>query len=309
MTTFVSAKALDKGSEAATDLQAVDFLLGPEEFVSRCLAAYSGVTELLTLPQRALLAEAIRAGRPRIEVLEAVRRLANPAHTTSAGTLTNGLAREWDNFVAMDQLIAYAPQNDSIFVEQVYLQTLNRLPTAIEAIEAKFDLKGGLSRTKFVEQIAQRSPACRLSSDVLPLESGKMIGRDGRLYINLIQQTTNGDWAVPHDVFIQQAPTVDGSLQLNEGLVLAGPKRSLPPGKWHLSLDLVQPESSQIIVEVIANSGLDVLARVDLVGAARMVMAVLVEPWHHFVEVRLFKAAELEHLRKLKIREVLLRQA
>ncbi len=309
MTTPTSEKASNTHSDRLVGLKAADFLLGPEEFVNRCVAIHTGTAELLTEAQRASLAEAIRFGRPRIEVVEAVRRYVNPANRSLNVVNFNNIAQDWNSFIITDELIAYAREDDSMFVQQVYIQTLNRLPTSIEAVEAKFDLRGGLSRTEFVERMARRSPACRLSTDVPFDDHSTVIDADGKFCINLIQPTKAGGWSVAKDVFLQQVASVDGYLQLDEGFVLMGPKRSLPAGTWHLSLDIIQPEPARITVDVVANSGLDVLSKVELVGPARMIMAVLVEPWHNFIEVRLHKETEIEHLRKLKIRQISLRQA
>lgn len=290
-------------------LQAADFLLQPEEFVSQCIAAFDGTAETLTTAQRAVLAEAIRAGRPRIDIVEAIGRYTSLGAASLLGKTANGVSLNWGDCIVTDQLVKFAPGDDVIFAEQVYKQALHRSPTSIEAIEAKFDLKGGLSRIEFIERIARRSSACRLDTDTLPAGLGAAISDAGKIRFSFVEPTRDGGWVVARDVHLQAAPTVDGYLQLDNGWVLSGPKADFPSGKWHLTIDLVQPEAAHVIVDVVANAGLDVLASFELAGPARLTAGFSIEPWHHFIEVRLSKDNEPQPLRQLKLRELVLRQA
>jgi hypothetical protein len=220
----------------------------------------------------------------------------------------NGLARDWSGDIVVEQLARYAPGDDAAFVQQVYGQTLERPPTSIEAIEAKFDLKGGLSRTDFIQRVARRSPSCQLSSDGAVAGLGSGLTAEGKFAFSFIEPTAQGGWAVANDVYLQAGPTIEGALQVSAGVVLSGPKRSFAPGDWHLAIDLVQPEEARITVDAVANAGLDVLASFDLVGPARLVTAFRIEPWHHFLMVRLHKAAAAQTQMQLRIRTLMLRQ-
>ncbi len=77
-------------------------------------------------------------------------------------------------------------------------------------------------------------------------------------------------------------------------------------GSWKLSIDIVQPCSAKIILDVVANAGLHVLAKAVFVGSARVALEIIVSEHDHFLEVRLFKPAEQAELRQLKIQELVL---
>lgn len=304
-----ASAATPNQSDIEYGLRASDFLLDPDAFVGRCIAAYPEADAALTSPQRVALADAIRAGRPRIEVVEAIRRYVAPSARMLDGSPVSGIARDWSNHVVTEQLARYAPGDNSAFVQQVYSQILGRSPSPIEAIEARFDLReGSLSRTEFIQHIALRSPLCHLSTDPSPVGVGFGVSREAKPFFNLIEPSPTGGWIVAQDMYLRSATTVEGTLQVAEGFILSGPKRTFPSGMWNLSIDIVQPETARITVDIVANSGLDVLTKFDLVGPARLVTAVVCEPWHHFLEVRLFKGVEPEALRKLKVRELVLRQ-
>jgi hypothetical protein len=291
------------------NFSASDFLLGAEAFVERCVSAFAGSDQVLSAGERAALADAIRMGRPRIEIVETMRRLLMPLASTRDRPQVDGVSQCWGQFIVTDLLERYAPDDDEAFIQQVYAQVLDRSPSSIEALEASFDLKGRLTREEFIKQLAGRSPACRLSSDVAPAGVGSAMTKDARLCFNFIEYAESSGWILAPDVWLQHAPTVDGALRLAEGCVLRGPKRSFPAGDWQLAIDIVQPETATIVVEVVANAGLDVLVKFSLAGPARLVTPFSIEPWHHFVEVRLLKRTEPEQHRWLKMRQLVLRQS
>lgn len=309
MSLTMTESAAPASEATAPVLQAADFLLGPEDFVSRCVEAHDGAADMLTAPQRAALAEAIRAGRSRVEIVAAVRCYSALGGSSVLRMTATGNPLDFGNYIVTDRLIQFAEGDDVAFVDQVYKQALNRSPTSLEAIEAKFDLKAGLSRIDFIERIARRSPVCRLDTDALPVGLGSTVSADGKICFNLVEPTRSGGWNVAPDVLLQPAPTVDGFLELETGWVLMGPKASFPAGKWLLAIDLVQPELACLNVDIVANAGIDVLASLDLIGPARLAVGFSIQPWHHFVELRMRKGDEEEHLRKLKLRELVLKQA
>lgn len=299
----------------ARSLQAADFLLGAEPFVERCCAVYAGGESSLTPSESAALADAIRAGRPRIEIVEVVRQRLDPLRYSAERPNVNGVARTWDKFVVTDLLENFAPEDDEAFVRQVYSQLLDRDPSPIEAIEGKFDLKGQFSRRDFIMRLARRSPSCRLTTDPPPLGVGGGFSTDGKLFFNFITYARGTGWIVAPDVFVQPGvrdhadACSDDMLRLSEGWVIIGPKRSFPSGDWQLAIDLVQPERAKLVLDVVADAGLSVLTKFALAGPARLVVPFRIDPWHNFIELRLLKPVEDEQYRWLKVRQLALRQS
>jgi hypothetical protein len=314
------ATGADSSRPASTpstpSLSAADFLLGAEAFVERCIAAYADDPSELSAGERAALADAIRAGRPRIEVVEVVRRRFSPLQFPAERPKVSGIAGHWSQFVVSDLLERFAPDDDEAFVRQVYAQTLDRSPSPIDVLEATFDLKSGsISRSELIQRLAARSPACRTSADKLATNSGALaaawakMSPEGMFQFRMIEFDRAGGWSVAPDMWLQPTQTIDGALKLNEGWVLLGPKRSFPAGSWQLVIDLIQPARANLVIDVVANSGLDVLVKLDLTGPAQLAVPFTIQPWHNFIEVRLMKPAEEESYRWLKPRQLELRQA
>ncbi|WP_395661110.1 hypothetical protein [Aestuariivirga sp.] len=290
------------------ELHASDFLLDPDCFVDRCVKAHPGANEVFTPAQRSALAEAIRFGRPRMEVVEAVRGYACPPQNKGSGQTEIGVGRQLRGFVVLDELENFAPGDDECFIRQVYEQAFDRFPTEIEMINAGFDLRSGLTRREFINKALERVPRCRSadrSSSAIP---GAGLDEHGKMYFSLIKPAAGGNWSIPPHVYLQPVPTRDGFLQTLEGFVLHGPKQSFAPGNWSIAVDIVQPDEARVILDVCANCGLDMISKMTLVGPARFQTAFVIEPWHHFLEVRLYKENAPEALRKLRVRELVLQE-
>ncbi|MEM6973283.1 MAG: hypothetical protein AAF577_10810 [Pseudomonadota bacterium] len=97
--------------------------------------------------------------------------------------------------------------------------------------------------------------------------------------------------------------------KVRAGWVLTGPKRGLEPGRWNMIIDLLQPEGASIHLDIVANSGLDSLLALDLVGPACMTVGFDVAPFHHFIEIRLRKPEQAGPLHRLRPRALMLERA
>jgi hypothetical protein len=286
--------------QSSIEVTTADFLLAPDAFVDRCLSAYDKEGRLFTSGERVTLVEAVRAGRPRIEVLDAIRGRSMPGAREETKPRLNSLAGAVDSFVHTELLERYAPDDDEAFIRQIYFQVFGRQATPVEAVEAKFDLKAGrVTRREMIENVVARSPNARLSTAF----AGDGIAADGKSSFVLVRAAADG-WAVAPDLWIQPAPTENGAWRLEPGWVLAGPKRTFRSGPWRLDIDILQPQDAQLVVEVAANSGLDLLLTVNLVGPARLSGRFTIGPWHHFLEVRLRRPEQRAELNWLRIRDL-----
>lgn len=296
----------------ASGVSAAHFLLGPDEFVAACAEELAVPESLCSQRDRRVLADAIRAGRPRFDIVETLRRLGADAADAAAGPSARSFAAPWDDAVVVDLLERYAPDDDEDFVRQAYGQILARRPSPLEVLETGFDLKGGtLTRRALIERLARRSDTVRLSPELPPettpegvTPGGDCVDADGRAGFILMKFTPTLGWVIAPDVRLHSKVAHDGALYIETGRVLNGPRRSLPPGPWSLAVDLLQDEAATLVVEVVANAGLDVLLRAPLLGPARFRQRFTIEKWHHFIDVRVIKPAEADGLKWLKIREL-----
>lgn len=96
----------------------------------------------------------------------------------------------------------------------------------------------------------------------------------------------------------------DGKWKTAPGWIVVGPKQSFEKGVWRLNIDLVQPEAAAVVLDVIANSGVDVFVRTTLAGSARCAMHIDIKEWHRFLELRLFKPKEPEENNWIDIRDL-----
>lgn len=293
-----------------------DFLLPAQAFVDRCLDAFD-LTDMIGTTEKANLVEALEHG---VTKLALVGMLFDKKSGNGAQMLTRksgGINREWDNYVLVELLERYAPDNDRAFILQAYKQILSREPGKAEALEAIRAFKfGDLSRKAFIEGLASRTTQAVLSShktadatSVTVAAHAAGFGPNAKQQVVLAQLMPNGHYVVAPNVWFQdlwqpKAMSEDGILHLNEGWVLAGPKRSLAKGAWTISIDIVQDDAAEIIADLVANSGIDTLMHAHLVGSASLKLQFMVESHHHFIELRLLKPSQDRERSWIKIRDL-----
>jgi len=305
----IQRSGVDSGAnDPVATLCAEDFLLDPEAFVERCIAVYATANRTVGPGERTALVEAIRAGRPRVEVADAVRRLYKGAAEVDRLPSINGIGRQYSTFVDVPLLERFAPDDDEAFVRQLYQQMLGRHPTTVDMKEALFDLRHGLDRRAFIDRLAARWPGVVLSTQPVDDEAGLSLAADGKLCFRLIEPRRDNGWSIPPAVWLQPVPTVDGALQVRQGMICHGPRRSFPAGSWQAVIDVIQPSNAVLTIDVVANVGLDILVETTVIGSASFAMPFEIASWHHFIEARLqlSKAAPRESW--LKLRTFMLKQ-
>lgn len=293
-----------------TPVSPADFFLDSAAFVEKCIEAY-GLEDKISPAERINLVESMGRGVTKLAMVDAFMRQASLEQVSLLDRRSSGINREWDKFVLVDLLERYAPDDDWSFLKQAYRQLLDREPDKAEEIEALHDLRGGLSRRSWLQRLAERAPNVFLSSDKLgtgnainevPHSTG--FSAAGRARIILMQQIADGSYLVAPSLWTQNKHVENGVIYLQEGWVLAGPKRDIAAGTWLLSVDIVQDDEAEVALDMSANSGLDVLAETHLRGTTRMGLCVTVKPYHHFIEVRLRKPHQPDAQNWIKIRNL-----
>ncbi|MEO7469398.1 MAG: hypothetical protein ABIV36_20510 [Sphingobium limneticum] len=297
-------------NHSAFPISPADFVLDSAAFIARCIEAY-GLEDKISPAERINLVNRMGGGVTKLAMVDAFMRQTSPEQVSLLERRSSGVNREWDKFVLVDLLERYAPDDDWSFLKQAYRQLLDREPDKAEEIEALYDLRGDLSRRSWLQRLAEKAPDAFLSSDVLgtgnainevPHSTG--FSASGRARIILMQQIADGSYLVAPSLWTQNKDVENGVIHLQEGWVLAGPKRDVTAGAWLLSVDIVQHDEAEVVLDMSANSGLDLLSETHLRGTTRMGLRVTIEPYHHFIEVRLRKPQQPDAQNWIKIRNL-----
>jgi hypothetical protein len=291
-------------------LSASDFLLGPNEFVRRCASVFLTEHNALSTREIQQLVDAIQSGCPRLEVVDVISAKANPIDPQLLRQRHNPAAMSSAPFIITRLLERFSPDDNEVFVVEVYEQAAGRAPSGIELAAGCFDLKRGLlTRRQYIEKIAERSAVGRLSPEpentvnlTTDGAAGAIISKNGSQHISLVRDLGTLGWLVAPNSLLQPIVPKDGAMTVPEGWLLAGPKKSLSHGHWSLDVDIVQPPRARLVIDVIANSGLDRLVNVEITGSCFGAFCFQVTPQHHFLEARIFKPQQEDALHVLTIR-------
>jgi len=279
------------------------FSLPAREFIEAWAQALGLSDDELSAWDRENLASAIRRGSNRLKVVEALR----SRKTVPAGrgfSMRNDIRRAPDRLALLDVLARFAPDDDAAFLRYAFQSICDRDPTAAERLELEFDLRSARSdraaTIRRITALAQREGHLALWDTIAPdavrdeptdaraIPAGFVIDEDGRETIVFAREIPGrSGWWVGPDMMRQKVEIADGGWTADEGWLLVGPKRSLQPGRWRLDIDLVQSAQTTLALDVVANSGLDVLHRFQILGPFCGSVVVTIEPDHRFVEFRL----------------------
>lgn len=288
---------------APSSIVAADFLLGPEAFIDRCAMTFGLKEADLTQSDRHALVDALKAGRPRFEIIDTLRSRSNGSDPRHSRPTTNSVPSEWTNFTVQALLERFAPDDPEAFVRQAFAQLLSREATPLDVAENALDLKSGrIERKELITKLAARGRLARLSPD--PVFAEAIETKTAKPLTIVLVKYKDGEWILSPDAQFAISKCQDGVFELDEGWFMTGPKRSLPGNAWRLDLSFVQDVQAELVVDVVANAGLDTLFKAVFVGPTQMSARIDLKPWHHFPEVRILKPAQETHVRWLKVREI-----
>ena len=217
-----------------------------------------------------------------IDALE--RRQASP-HRTIRVASAHGVRRAPDSFALVEMYTHFAPQDDAAFLRHAFSRICDRSPCESERLELEFDLRRGVvdraAAVKRIIAIASSegrgafwdtlvpegeadppTPADPTSARTMP--AGLVYDENGRETLIFVRSVVGAGLVIAPDVMRQTPRTIDGGWAVHEGWLVVGPKRSFKPGRWRVDLDLVQPNDAILDVDVVANSGLDVLQQIAI---------------------------------------------
>jgi len=283
------------------------FSLPAESFVDAWARALD-LTEIdLSADDRLSLANAIRGGTNRLRVVDALK-ARRPVPTSLSGfSGMQALRREPDQFAMVENFVRFAREDDAAFLRYAFARICGRDPTSAERLGLEFDLRRGvLTRAAVVKRIvsiARRDGQTAYWDTLLPEDddsgreavdassaniapSGLLVNPDGQAMLVFVREVEHVGWMIAPDLLCQPLQINDGNWSVHPGWLLTGPKRSFAEGDWLLDLDLIQPQTAKLDIEIVANSGLDFLQTMTLVGSFSGTVCVTVKREHRFVELR-----------------------
>jgi hypothetical protein len=286
------------------------FSLPAENFVDACAEALD-LTDLdLTTEDRLTLASAIRGGTNRLRVIDALkaRRPFSESHRERSNL--GAIRREPDQFVLLESFTRFAPEDDAAFLRYSFSRICGRDPSSAERLALEFDLRRRvISRAKAVKKIVAlaRRDGQEAFWDTLLLQdedendkskggidphsaqimpAGLFADTDGQVAAVFVREIDNVGWMVGPGVLAQPLQVHEKGWKVNAGWLLTGPKRGFAEGTWFLDLDIVQPDGTKLDVEIVANSGLDFLQTMTIVGSFCGTLCVDIRREDLFIELR-----------------------
>lgn len=270
----------------STPLPADLISLPGDVFVARAIERL-GVKDMTPREHHAL-AQALYRGVNKSRVWESLAARGDGRSASPAPGLPSSLVRPDDEIAILEVLIDHAPEDDVIFIDYAFFRLVGRDPELSERLRLQNALaQGDLDRRGVVDSILASSRAEGREPVVAAMAGDQpfaLISGEQSERIVLIKRLATKEYLVA-DGGLRNARVTSAGLELLGGAALAGPKRSLRPGRWILVLDWAQDDQAAIAVEVTANGGADKLLSVTCVGSARCSLELEVLPEHLVCEV------------------------
>lgn len=284
------------------------FSLPAESFVDAWAKALDLTESDLTSEDRLSLANAIRGGTSRLRIVDALKARRPIPSALSGPSLMQALRREPDQFAMVENFVRFAREDDAAFLRYAFSRICGRDPTSAERLGLEFDLRRGVvtraTVVKRIVAIARREGQTAYWDTLLPdsdseprdvgdssrasiTPSGFLVDSEGQATIIFVREVDNAGWMIGSDLLRQPPQINDSNWSVQPGWLLTGPKRSFKEGDWLLDLELIQPKEAKLDIEVVANSGLDFLQAMTLVGSFSGSVCVTIKREHRFIELRI----------------------
>ena len=288
------------------NLPASQFASGPRSFV-RHAAERMGVSLDEAIVDQ--LADRMVRGTPREQIIKYLHNIKGNRYPLEKAATALNFARAGVPGAALivENIINFAPKDDKAFVNYAYSQVLARDPGQVELARLSHQLStNSLTRRRLLEVLTQRSlEEGRLitwDSAIGPLSHPELGGTGSELLteatgfrvlskdsteILTLCRFTDERWALAPMMVANTLEVRTDNWLVSDGFILSGPKCHIPAGNWLLEVDLVQPEWASIVVDVVANGGIDRLFHLTAYGNIRGSFAFEKLGTHAFLEVRL----------------------
>ncbi|MBA8879370.1 hypothetical protein [Phyllobacterium myrsinacearum] len=240
-----------------------------------------------------------------MKIIDALR-AASPETNGKIGDFSAQVVRRpADQFALLENFTRFAPDSDVAFLRYSFSKILGREPTDKERLAFEFDLRRGTrTREEAVKQIvgiARRDGGVSLwdtltetgdlpgkadNSEARTLPAGLSYDLNGQETLIFVREAPGSGWMIGPDLLRQPVNVVDDGWRVSPGWLLVGPKRSLQAGSWRVQIDLVQEMNAKLAIQLVANSGLDVLQEVTIAGSFVGNLSTEIGTEHRFIELR-----------------------
>ncbi|QND50593.1 hypothetical protein HB779_01025 (plasmid) [Phyllobacterium sp. 628] len=300
------------------------FSLSADAFVDAWASAFNLTATDLPVEERHNLAQAIRNGTNRMKIIDALRSASPDTNGKLDEFVAQVIRRPADQFALLENFTRFAPDDNVAFLRYSFSKICGREPSEKERLSFEFDLRRNVkTRADIVKQVvaiarrdgqfslwdtleenekAMDGPADQSAAQTMP--AGLAYNLNGQETLIFIREVPNSGWMIGPDLLRQPVNVVDSGWKVNPGWLMVGPKRSFQEGSWLVKIDLVQDHAAKIAVQLVANSGLDILLDFTIAGSFVGGLLADIRKEHRFVELRLRVIETADELHWVRLREV-----
>lgn len=286
---------------------AAEFAANPREFIEHLADRMKLGIDELTLHK---LTERMTHGASREEIIRSLQNIKGEEYPTDVAAVALNFARFGHAGAALviDNVVSFSPSDAKGYVIYAFSQVLNRRPSNVELAQFTHRLEtGAITRIYLLsilndiaisngrevlwdhaEFLTARAEESDVSGANLLVETSgfRTLSRGSSETLTLCRFV--GDrWELAPSM-IPRADDVDkDSWKVSDGFVLTGPKAHLGEGQWLLDLDIVQPDNASLVIDIVANAGIDRLLHITTYGNVRGSFSFEKLRTHAFTEVRL----------------------
>ncbi|MBD8665908.1 hypothetical protein IFT59_21935 [Rhizobium sp. CFBP 8752] len=256
------------------------------------------------------LSERIVGGATREEIIRSLHNIQGEPYPVDRATAAVNFARLGfpGEALVVENLVSFAPMDDKAYVIHAFSQVLVRQPSEVELARFTHQLEvGGITRLDLLELLndvalsegrhiawdyPSRFPQPKGYGDAA--ETSLLVQASGfRALSESSNETltlcrfTGQKWELAPSMITRTEDIRADSWVVSDGFILTGPKSTIADGFWVVELDVVQPEWASLVVDVVANAGIDRLLHVTAHGNVRGSFRFEKLRMHAFPEVRL----------------------
>ena len=303
---MIDNKGRSSGAELHTP-SAVDFAANPREFVENVADRMKLIIDEPTLRK---LTERITSGATRESIIRSLQNIKGQTYPTDEATVALNFARFGYAGAALviDNVVSFSPADARAFVVYAVSQVLDRHPSDVELARFTHQLETNLiTRMDLLsilndvavgegrqiawdnaELLATRAESLDIiGSNRLVQTSGfRTLSKGSDETLSLCRFVVNR-WEIAPSMNSNADEVNVDSWTVSDGFILTGPKAHLIEGNWLLELDIVQPERACLVIDVVANAGIDRLLHLTVHGNVRGSFSFDKLRTHAFTEVRL----------------------
>lgn len=245
----------------------------------------------VTLRDADALTQSIMQGVNKSTIWAAIQARATGVPAGPPPILPTALVRPDDEIALEEVLTGHAPNDDAIFLDYAAYRLMGRDLQMHERLSLQERLNGGSSRSDLIREIVDISRAegrnpivARMGGDA-PFS---LISAERRERLVLMLSLGESGLIVADECLTDNVAYKADGLALTNGLIFAGPKKSLRAGRWRLNVNWEQHRESAVCFEATMNGGSEKLFAMTFAGQANFSCEFVALPEHLVFELLIF---------------------